>query len=938
MDSKNLGPEWLRTTLYSIGDAVITTGVDGRIREMNPIAEALTGWSEAEAAGQAFADVFVALDEDSRQRVGDPASAALRDGDRIGLANHTLLVARDGQERPIANSGAPIRDARGSLMGSVIVFRDQTEERAQIRALEESERRHRELFESNPQAMWIYDEESLAFLDVNAAAVARYRYSRDEFLGMTLADIRSLEDVPALRADASAVPAGFEGGRRWRHRRKDGSEMTVEIASHPVPWPSRRARVVLAHDVTAQAALEARLHWQAKMLTRLASREPLQSLLNELVTVVCSLCPGAMSSVMLLDADGRALRPVASHGVPDDVQAATSPTPVADLAGVCGTAAMRRKVFVVEDIESDPAFAGYRELAERHGLRAAWSCPFFDAHGRLLGTAAMYWRESRPPTVAELEVTAFAAALAGVMVERSRDLDALTERESKLRLIFENEPECVKVLDPEGRLLDMNPAGLRLIEAESLDQVQGASVGDLVTPAFRQQFTALTRDAVRGGGGVLEFELTGLKGTHRWLETHVAPLRDAQERIIAVLGITRDVSERKALAAQLLQAQKLESVGRLAGGVAHDFNNMLSVIQGQTELALQEVEPGSPLAAGLSEVLKAAERSALLTRQLLTFARRDPSSPRALDLNGRIQELVEMLSRLIGAGVSVVWQPGSGVWPVRIDPGQFDQVLTNLVVNARDAMDGFGTLTITTANTTRGAQETLAAGDYVVMTVSDTGTGMDADTLTRMFEPFFTTKPLGQGTGLGLAMVYGIARQHDGVVEAASSPGQGATFKVFLPRCLEDGAAGSAAAAPRLTAVGGKGTILVVEDEPALLGLICRVLRSDGYDVLDARSPHEAEALVGSHDGPLHLLLTDMVMPGTSGRDLWRRVRGVRTGLRCVIMSGYSHEVIDDAGARDVPMLKKPFSMAALVETVRRALDTGAGTGDPRGGVAGTTP
>ena len=238
MDSKDLGPEWLRTTLYSIGDAVITTGTDGCIREMNPIAEALTGRSEAEAAGRPFADVFVALDEDSRQRIGDLASAVFRDGVRIELANHTLLVARDGQERPIADSGAPIRDARGRLMGSVIVFRDQTVERAQLRALEESERRHRELFESNPQAMWIYDEESLAFLDVNAAAVARYRYSRDEFLGMTLADIRPPEDVPALRADASAVPDGFEGGGRWRHQRKDGSEMTVEIASHPVPWPS----------------------------------------------------------------------------------------------------------------------------------------------------------------------------------------------------------------------------------------------------------------------------------------------------------------------------------------------------------------------------------------------------------------------------------------------------------------------------------------------------------------------------------------------------------------------------------------------------------------------------------------------------------------------------------------------------------------------------
>ncbi len=632
MDSDDRGREWLRTTLYSIGDAVITTDALGRVREMNPVAEALTGWTEADAAGRAFAEVFVALNEDTRAAVADPVGQILREGLTIGLANHTLLVARDGTERPIADSGSPIRDRDGRILGAVLVFRDQTAERAQLRALEESERRHRELFVASPHAMWIYDDATLAFLEVNSAAVARYGYSREEFLAMTLADIRPAEDVPALLADVASVPDGFEGGRRWRHRRKDGSLLTVEISSNPVPWPGRTARVVLVHDVSAQAALETRLHWQAQMLTRLASREPLQALLDELAVFVGTLCPGVMSTVMLFDAGAGVLRPAASHLVPPEVQAAANPTPVAELSGVCGTAAARRAPFVVADIDTDPAFAAYLPVTRQFGLRAAWSHPFYDTGGRLLGTLAMYATTPRQPTRTETEVAAFAATLAGVMVERSRNLDALNEREAQLRLIFENEPECVKVLDRDGRLLEMNPAGLRLVEAESIEQVRGADVGSLVTPEHREAFKALTRAVAAGGEGRLEFELVGLKGSRRWMETHAAPLRDAQGRITAVLGITRDITERKALTAQLLQAQKLESVGRLAGGVAHDFNNMLSVIQGQTELALQDLPSGSPLEAGLREVLKAAQRSAQLTRQLLTFARREPSTPRPIDL------------------------------------------------------------------------------------------------------------------------------------------------------------------------------------------------------------------------------------------------------------------------------------------------------------------
>lgn len=416
-------------------------------------------------------------------------------------------------------------------------------------------------------------------------------------------------------------------------------------------------------------------------------------------------------------------------------------------------------------------------------------------------------------------------------------------------------------------------------------------------------------------------------------ELHALPVLGDDGEVSSVIEAARDITgrkqdedERAKLQAQLAQAQKMESVGRLAGGVAHDFNNMLTVILGQTELALDRVGPGQPLFNELQSIRRAAERSAGLTRQLLAFARKQTVAPKVLDLNEVVEGTLKMLRRLIGEDIDLAWLPGGGLWPVKLDPSQVDQILANLCVNARDAIGDTGKVTIETDNVTLddvycSGHAGFFPGDFVVLAVSDDGCGMDAETLSRLFEPFFTTKEQGKGTGLGLATVYGIVKQNHGFVNVYSEPGRGSTFRVYLPRHTAD-----TATAPRVEAAQdkprGHGSILVVEDEPAILGLVKTMLVRQGYDVQTASSPEEAVRIGAACRGEIRLLLTDVVMPGMNGRELASRLRAFHPGIETLFMSGYTANVIAHHGVLDegVHFIAKPFSSADLAAKVEEAL------------------
>ncbi len=394
-----------------------------------------------------------------------------------------------------------------------------------------------------------------------------------------------------------------------------------------------------------------------------------------------------------------------------------------------------------------------------------------------------------------------------------------------------------------------------------------------------------------------------------------------------ITGRKQAAEERKKLETQLHQAQKMESVGRLAGGVAHDFNNMLGVILGHVEFAFEKAEGNQELYADLKEIQTAATRSADITKQLLAFARKQAISPRQLDVNDAVENMLKMLRRLIGEDIDLAWQPGAHLWPVKMDPSQIDQILANLCINARDAISGVGKLTIETGRKSFDGEYCsdhpgFIPGDFVLLAVSDNGSGMDKDTLENLFEPFFTTKDVGKGTGLGLATIYGIVKQNNGFINVYSEPGQGSIFKIYLPRLIVEKDLDKAAPEKK-TAAGGSETILLVEDEPTILRMTRMMLERKGYTVLSAATPGAAVEKAKNHSGTIDMLMTDVVMPEMNGRDLAGQIIDLYPGIRLLFMSGYTASVIAHQGVLDetVAFIQKPFSMADLTMKVREVLD-----------------
>ena len=530
-------------------------------------------------------------------------------------------------------------------------------------------------------------------------------------------------------------------------------------------------------------------------------------------------------------------------------------------------------------------------------------------------------------------------ALCGISTDitERRQVDTnLRELKDLNESIVQTMNEGVVLTDIDGNLTFINPE-LAALLGRTPEELVGRSWIQFVSPEYRAAARAADARRAAGEKDRYEIELQRPDGTRiPVLVGGIPRLDQATGRFAGCLGVFTDLSEQKRaekdrqqLQVQLHQAQKMESVGRLAGGVAHDYNNMLSVIIGYAEMAMEQMKATDPIRSYMLEILQAARHSVDITRQLLGFARKQPINPRVLDLNNTVDGMLKILRRLIGEDIELVWQPSAGLWPVKLDPIQIDQVLANLCVNARDAIKGVGKITIGTENVHLDAIQgpdavAFEPGDFVLLTVADDGSGMDAQTLDRLFEPFFTTKPFGQGTGLGLATVYGIVRQNNGYVQVSSHPGQGATFFLYLLRQRPEADGVKATPAPPVDLPKGQGeTLLIVEDEVSILHVAQQMLERLGYTVLTAASPGEALALAKTHERRIALAMTDVVMPEMNGRELTDQLKKIIPNLKTLFMSGYTAEVIAQRGVLESGTLfiQKPFTLHELAMGVKRALE-----------------
>ncbi len=508
----------------------------------------------------------------------------------------------------------------------------------------------------------------------------------------------------------------------------------------------------------------------------------------------------------------------------------------------------------------------------------------------------------------------------------------LRQSERRYRLLAENATDVIFTMDLEFRMTYCSPSVTR-VRGYTVEEMLALSPMDNMAPSSLEKAMealaeelSVDRDADPGRVRTLELELAKKDGTAAWHEMSLTFLRDDEGRPVEILGVSRDITRRRQAEEQLRQSQKMEAMGRLAGGVAHDFNNLLSAILGYASLLRSQVGPDSPLLGDLEEIEKAGQRAADLTRQLLAFSRKGIREPEVMSVNGVVTDTLRMLRRIIGEDVRLETHLEDDLPAISADRGHVEQILMNLAVNARDAMPGGGTLSIRTSRLvsdelTVPIDPQLRAPVYVRLEIADTGSGIDPDLLDHIFEPFFTTKDEGRGTGLGLSTVYGIVRQSGGEIRVESQAGKGTRFEVLLPSSLSQDITAVARTRRSSSSLSGK-SVLVVEDDASVRTLAARILEGRGYTVLAARNGHEAIRISSEHEGDLHLLLSDVIMPGMSGKELADILTRSRPEMRILFMSGYTDDVIASQGVLDegVKLVQKPFEASDLLLAIEEAL------------------
>ena len=945
----------LAATLGSIGDGVLETDGAGQIVSLNSAAERLTGWSTAEAKGRPLGEVFRIAEAQTPATAENLAQRVLREGVAVDPADTATLVAMDRTERHVSNSCAPIRGVDRGVVGTVLVFRDVTREYharrlAELRfALLEYAPFHSldelmgwaldhiaelldspigfyHLVDADQKSLTLQQWSTRTQREFCQAAGKGRHYAIDQ-AGVWADCLR--EGRPVIHNDYAALPQrkGLPEGHARVIRelvvpvRRNGLVVAVlGLGNKPVDYTESDAEIVaLLADVT--------WHVVEKRRADDALQES-QVRYNQLAE---------LSRIYTWEVDPEGLFSYVSPSVervlgyrPDEL---VGKMHFYDLHPAAGRAEFRAAALAVT-ARQEPFTALENAVLTRDGQQL-WmltnGIPLLGADGEFRGYRGsdMDITERKRLEMERQGLLAAAEQSRSVLLSMLENEKRLAAERDLLAAGIEQAAEVVLITDAAGVVRYVNPA-FEAATGYTREEIVGQSPRLLRSGEHDEVFYRGLWDTISSGKvWAGRFVNRRKDGTLCTEDATIAPVRDGEGRIASYVAVKRDVTEHLRLSAQLQQAQKMESVGRLAGGVAHDFNNLLMGIMNYVELCRDGLVPDHPVREYLDEISTEAQRSTNLTRQLLAFASKQLMVPTVLDLNDAVAKILNLLRRLIGENIDLAWIPGVNPWLVKMDPGQVDQILANLCINARDAIAGAGTITIATGGVTLSEAPGVdypgaIPGDYVLLSVSDDGCGMSKEVLDHIFEPFFTTKDAGKGTGLGLATVYGIVRQNRGAISVLSEPGKGTTFRIYLPRVsvqdLPVEAAKPASARPR-----GNETILLVEDEKSLLVTTRMFLENLGYTVLPAEAPDAAIALAGKHAGAIHLLLTDVIMPGMSGRDLAVYFRTLRPGLPCLYMSGYTADVIaqTDVLEAEVELLVKPFSRDTLAQKVRETLDRG---------------
>jgi two-component system cell cycle sensor histidine kinase/response regulator CckA len=812
-------------------------------------------------------------------------------------------------------------------------------------ALQQTEMQYRLLFEMANDAILVIDPATARILSVNRKTVEMTGYSEAELLAMQVTDLH-----PAMTSEQAIRHFETIGDRDQRMlelplRRRDGQNLIVQVSATMFKANHQSMIQSVMRDITERVQAEETLHKKTRQQEQLFETARHLTASLDVKEVLTQIAIGAREieraygcTIYLLEADGRTLTPVIAIEPPYEAEILTTPLDVE--SSFTGQAVRTGKALIFNDASVNDTGHRIPGTSAEEDERVIVA-PLI-ANDRVLGAMCInrlgeFFTEE-DLALAETFATYAATALKNAQThsdlqheveERIRAEQELRESEEKYRNLVETMSEGIGVTDENYVFIYVNTAFMDML-GYSREEMIGHNLTEFVAEDY--QATIAEQISQRKAGQTVQYELVWVSKNGQHVTTLISPsgIFDSDGRFRGSFGVLTDITEYKHMEEQLRQSQKMEAVGLLAGGIAHDFNNLLTAINGFAELMRCELKPEEPLYELAGKILNSGRRAAELVRQLLAFSRKQILEPHVLDLNRVVSRLEEMLRRVISEDIQLEMLPAPDLWPVQVDPTQIEQVIINLVINARDAMPTGGKLTIETANLALDqeaiSQQQLEAepGEYVRLTVRDTGTGMSEAVQAHIFEPFFTTKEVGQGTGLGLATVYGIVKQSGGHIHFHSQTGQGTAFMIYLPRA-EAKAAHSSVSNSFSQLPRGTETVLIVEDNPDVRELMIRSLRPQGYTVLQAMDGVEALQVAEAHPGDIHLLLTDVVMPHMSGSKLAERLKAIRPRTKTLFTTGYADDDIVHYGVLhlDIPLLQKPFTSQALIRKVREVLDGG---------------